>query len=166
MKYQAGDYEAVHQTPIWRERANFIFSAFLGTKNGKNEWEQLWGERIGPRKFILCCIPFFAYDLALGDEIDTGDNFVFKEVTKTSGQITFRVWFGEIPQIQRDVIVEKIVKFNSLLEVSSKNLLGISVSSNKDTEYLYKYLYFKEKCGLLTFEIGNKHDLCIKIGKE
>jgi hypothetical protein len=37
MKYQNGEYEAVHQSPIWRDRANFVFAAHIGCKDGKNE---------------------------------------------------------------------------------------------------------------------------------
>ena len=38
-------------------------------KDGKNEWEQLWGKEVGPQRCIVCCIPFFVYDVALGDEV-------------------------------------------------------------------------------------------------
>src|SRR4051812_39331664 len=94
MKYAPGEYEAVHQSPVWRERANFIFAAHLGTRDGENEWEQLWGQRTAERRFIVCCIPFFANDISLGDEIETDDDFVFQQVVERSDQTTFRVWFG------------------------------------------------------------------------
>lgn len=77
MKYKAGDYVAVHSAPLWRERANFIFAAHQGMKEGKNEWEQLWGQALASQRYIVCCIPFFLYDVALRDEVEIDANLVF-----------------------------------------------------------------------------------------
>lgn len=92
MKYQEGDYEATHSTPVWRDRSNFFFAAYLGAKDGRNEWEQLWGQKVAPQRFVLCCIPFFVQDVALGDEIETDADFVLQRVVRKSRQVTFRVW--------------------------------------------------------------------------
>jgi hypothetical protein len=35
MKYEPGDFAAVHRSPIWRERANFIFFVHIGKKAEK-----------------------------------------------------------------------------------------------------------------------------------
>jgi hypothetical protein len=32
--------------------------------------EQLWARQVGDRHFELCCIPYFVYDLALGDVVE------------------------------------------------------------------------------------------------
>jgi hypothetical protein len=59
MKYNIGDDEAVHREPIWRERANFIVAAHLGTNEGKNQWEQIWSRQISPYRFEICSIESF-----------------------------------------------------------------------------------------------------------
>jgi hypothetical protein len=43
-----------HETPVWRERANFIIGAAL---DAPGKWEQLWARQVSPNRFELCCIP-------------------------------------------------------------------------------------------------------------
>ncbi|MHB1259988.1 MAG: hypothetical protein ACYCY4_16750 [Thiobacillus sp.] len=31
---QAGDYDAVHVNPVWRDKANFIIAVYLGGERG------------------------------------------------------------------------------------------------------------------------------------
>ena len=155
MKYQAGEYEAVHQSPIWRDRANFVFAAHIGTKDGKNEWEQLWGKKTAPQRFILCCIPFFAHDVALGDEVEIDDDFVLKKVIRHSGQTTFRVWFGDQNSGTRQKLVREIEEIKPLMEWSSENLLALS-TSEAGAQELADYLQARENEGLLQYETGRR----------
>jgi hypothetical protein len=153
MKYQNGDYEALHESPIWRDRADFILSAFLGAKNGKNEWEQLWGERVSETQFRLCCIPFFAKDLALGDEVDTDPDFVVRSVVRPSGNYTFRVWLGGQ---SGEVRVNALTKLETLgvdIEWSSENLLALNVSP-EHAQGLADSLATLESAGELKYESG------------
>ena len=86
---------AVHQAPIWREHADFIITAALD----KGRWEQLWARQIEPTLFEICCVPFFVYDLALADHVETAPmlekEYVVTRVVKRSGRQVFRVWFGD-----------------------------------------------------------------------
>ena len=59
--------------------------------------EQLWTRKIDAFRFEICCIPFFIYNLSLGDEVDTDDNFTVKNIARPSGQYTFRVWAKNTP---------------------------------------------------------------------
>jgi hypothetical protein len=153
MKYQAGDYEAMHSSPIWRHRANFVFAAHLGTNEGKNEWEQLWGQKVGPQRFILCCIPFFVRDVALGDEVETDADFVLQRVVRPSGQVTFRVWFGDQDATTRQELVSEIEAMKPQMEWSSENLLALSVME-AEAQLLADKLQFRENEGLLQYESG------------
>src|SRR6185312_6187921 len=58
---------ATHHQPVWRSRANFIVAA----KVDDTHWEQLWTQRLEHNQYLICCIPFFVYDLALGDVVST-----------------------------------------------------------------------------------------------
>lgn len=153
MKYQAGEYEAVHQSPIWRDRANFVFAAHLGTKDGKNEWEQLWGQKKGPQRFVLCCIPFFVQDIALGDEVETDADFVLQRVIRHSGQVTFRVWFVAQDAAIRDKLIREIETMRPLMEWSSENLLALS-APEAEALRLADHLHSREQQGLLQYETG------------
>lgn len=153
MKYQVGDYEATHSTPVWRDRSNFVFAAYLGAKGGKNEWEQLWGQKVAPQRFVLCCIPFFVQDVALGDEVETDSDFVLQRVVRQSGQVTFRVWFGGQSVTTRQELVSEIEAMKPFMEWSSENLLALSVSES-EAQGLADYLNAQEKQGLLQYETG------------
>lgn len=154
MKYQAGEYEAVHQAPVWRDRANFIFTAHLGVKDGKNEWEQLWGQKTGTCRFVVCCIPFFAQDIALGDEVETDVDFVLQRVVHRAGQTTFRIWFGEQDVATRETLVREIEAMKPLMEWSSENLLALSLSDDAEAQSVADYLQVREEQGLLLYETG------------
>jgi len=154
MKYQTGEYEAVHRTPIWRDRANFVFAAHLGVKDGKNEWEQLWGQKTATHRFMLCCIPFFVQDIALGDEVETDADFVVQRVVHRSGQITFRVWFGGQNKATREALVREIEAMKPSMEWSSENLLALSASDEAEAQRIADYLQANEEKGLLQYETG------------
>jgi hypothetical protein len=153
MKYEAGEHVAVHSDPIWRDRANFVFAAHQGTKDGKNEWEQLWGQQVAPQRCVVCCIPFFVHDVALGDEVEIDTNFVLQRVVRSSGQVTFRVWFGDQDVAARQRVVREIEAMNRLMEWSSENFLALSVLE-VDAQQLADYLQLRENESLLQYETG------------
>lgn len=153
MKYQTEDYEAVHQSPVWRDRANFVFAAHLGVKDGKNEWEQLWGQKTASRRFVVCCIPFFIHDVSLGDEVETDADFVLQRVVRSSGQVTFRVWFGGRDAAKRQDLLRGIEEMRPLMEWSSDNFLALSVPE-AEAQCLADYLQNHENEGLLQYETG------------
>jgi hypothetical protein len=153
MKYQPGEYEAIHRSPIWRDRANFVFAAHIGVADGKNEWEQLWGEKVGPQRFVLCCIPFFARDVSLGDEVETDSDFVLRDVIRSSGQVTFRVWFGGSVASTNEELVQGLGAVGPLMEWSSENLLALSIAE-AEAQGLADYLHMLEQQGLIQYETG------------
>lgn len=153
MKYKAGEYMAVHLTPIWRERANLVFAAHHGTKDGKNEWEQLWGAEITPTRCLVCCIPFFVHDVSLGDEVEIDEKFVLQRVIQRSGQVTFRVWFGDGWVNNREIILREVEDMKILMEFYSENLLALSVFHDGAQE-VADYLHLQEQHGLLRYETG------------
>jgi hypothetical protein len=57
-------------------------------------WEQLWVEKTKDNEFILCCIPFFAYGIALGDEVSVrrGQEFdwLVDAVLEDAGEVAVR----------------------------------------------------------------------------
>jgi hypothetical protein len=153
MKFQTGDYEAVHLSPIWRDRADFIVAAYLGMKVGRREWEQLWAQKVASHRFRLCCIPFFTRNLALGDEIETDADFVFTRLIRTEDQTTFRVWFGGQTSATKEGMTREIQAMGALMEWSSDNLLALSVLRD-DSQRLADHLHARERAGLLLYENG------------
>src|SRR5437016_12137654 len=61
--------DVIHPEPVWRERADFIISAPLLLEEGRAEQLSAWHEE--DHLFEICCIPFFVFDVALGDVVET-----------------------------------------------------------------------------------------------
>ena len=123
----------VHLSPIWEHRSDFILHAPVEDNGCLGNREQLWGRKVAPNRVEICCIPFFVYDLALGDivefELDSEQRPVFKKVVRPSGHCTFRVWFGECrnPTARDDVLAE-MQRLGSPVEWYSENLLAVDAA--------------------------------------
>lgn len=144
--------EAQHSEPVWRDRSNFVIAAGI---EGDREvaTEQLFARQIGPYRFELCCIPFFLYDLALGDVVETDQDYVVLKVVDPSGRYVFRIWFGDTEH-PRDEIVERLIELGALLEWSSANLLAVDARDEDHAQQIADYLAAAEAEDLLLFEAG------------
>ena len=156
----------MHLNPVWRDRANFIIGAWVppieegSTIRG---WEQLWSRQLADNRFEICCIPFFASDLALGDEVETatedGETYIIQRVVKPSGHWTFRTWFGDLPDpvIRNEVadeVLREVEQLGCLTEWYSANLLGISAPSDSQAQAVADLLCRREQLGHLTYQTG------------
>ncbi len=153
--FRLGDYVAIHENPVWRDKSDFIIRAYLEENEGRNEWEQLWARRLDDRRFSLCCIPFFVYDLALGDEVETDGNYVVQNVIRPSGQFTFRIWFGDSTKLGiKDEVLRRLESIGVLSEWSSANLLAVSAVDAVQAQEAANYLFVRQNVGDLTYETG------------
>lgn len=87
VNYDAGDYCAQHEAPAWKGRADFICLARI---DDTPRWEQLWVRREEGGTFLVCCVPFFLYDLSLGDSVELDESNIVNGVVKRGGHTTFR----------------------------------------------------------------------------
>ena len=154
MTYQTGDYEAVHQSPAWRGQADFIFSTHIGIRDGRNEWEQMWGKKVAPTRFMVCCIPFFAKDIALGDVVETDSLFTFQKVVKRSGHITFRVWFESTDLELRRSTLRAVVAMEPIFEWSSENFCALSICGDLQSQNLANLLQTYEDQKIVSYDTG------------
>jgi len=147
----------VHQEPVWRERSNFVISAQLQEKDQPRRFEQLFARQLADDRFEVCCIPFFVYDLALGDVVVTSAKadrkYVVKSVAEPSGRYVFRVWFGESFQ-PRGEIADELKAIGSLLEWSSRNLLAVDAVDEEHAQLVADFLGERERLGHLVYETG------------
>lgn len=84
---------ASHPNPVNRPRPNFMLRAALDDLGDGDNFEQLWTKRVGEDLFEICCIPFFVYDLALGDVVQASadSGYVVRSVARRSGNGVVRV---------------------------------------------------------------------------
>jgi hypothetical protein len=142
--------DAVHEAPVWRDRANFVIGAPL-PEEGRSE--QLWARQLGDERFEICCIPFFLYDLALGDVVETDANFEVARVVARSGRFVFRVWFGKAFHPRQEV-ADELGELGALLEWSSANLLAVDAADEAHAQVIADYLAEQERAGRLMYETG------------
>jgi hypothetical protein len=155
---QSQEQFAVHQGPVWRERANFVIHAELPEEDHPKHFEQLWARQLSDDRFEVCCIPFFIYNLALGDVVATspkGDlRYVVTRVVRQSGRYVFRVWFGRSFH-PRDQIAGELQALGSLIEWSSLNLLAVDATDDEHAQLVADFLMEREKAGQLIYEAGH-----------
>lgn len=110
---------------------------------------------MGPagRRFEVCCIPFFVYDVALGDLVETDISYNILRVIEHSGRFVFRVWFGETFHPRQDV-ADELVARGALLEWSSANLLAVDAADEVHAQVIADYLSEEERADRLMFETG------------
>jgi hypothetical protein len=73
---------------VRRDKANFVIDAKLPEEG---RFEQLWARQVTQNTFELCSIPFFLYDVALGDIVQTheafGRKYMLDRVLRPSGHV-------------------------------------------------------------------------------
>jgi hypothetical protein len=142
--------EVIHPEPIWRDRADFIIGAPL-SEAGRAE--QLWARRVDGHLFEICCIPFFVFDLALGDLVETDGGYNIVGVVQHSGRSVFRVWFGESFR-PRQEIADQLSDLGALLEWSSVNLLAVDADGTSRAQVVADFLAEREAEGQLKYKTG------------
>ncbi|WP_263731027.1 DUF4265 domain-containing protein [Cellulomonas sp. SG140] len=125
----------------------------VDSANSKVNSEQLWARRLDDLCFELCCIPFFAYDIALGDIVETDERFTITRVSVPSGRYVFRAYFGE-SYYPRDIMAQELESRGALIEWSSTNLLAIDAKDHSHAAELAAYLQEHEDLGHLMYETG------------
>lgn len=147
----------LHEEPVWRDRSNFIINAELSEEDRPRKFEQLFVRQVTDDRFEVCCIPFFLYDIALGDVVATSPKddrkYVVTGVAKSSGRYVFRVWFGESFH-PRDEVAEELKALGSLVEWSSRNLLAVDATDKEHAQRVADFLAEREKAGHLVYETG------------
>lgn len=149
--------EAQHFEPVWRDRSDFVIAADVSSYSGLADTEQLWAMKVDENLFELCCIPFFVYDLALGDIVETAPagerRYMLSRVVERSGRLVFRVWFGESFH-PRDEIAAQLDELGALLEWSSPNLLAVDAADECLAKTISGWLLDQEQQGRLVYETG------------
>ena len=144
---------AVHAEPAWRERSDFIIAAEIESEGTGIDREQLWARRVDDRHFELCCIPFFVYDLALGDVVETDPDYLVTGVSTASGRYVFRVHSKQFADQGGD-LTGRLTEMGALLEWSSSTLLAVDARDLAHAQQVADLLQERENLGQLVYETG------------
>ncbi|SIN72214.1 DUF4265 domain-containing protein [Agromyces cerinus] len=149
------DQYSVHLDPIWRQRANFIINAPLPEEG---RYEQLWCRQVTEETFELCCIPFFLYDMALGDVVQTetqsGRKYMVSEVVERSGRYVFRAVFEPAMLGKREEVAARLTDLGALLEWSSASMIAVDARDAEHGQEIADFLFDHETKGRLIYETG------------
>lgn len=146
--------EAVHRDPIWRDRANFIIAVEIDPGDTDIATEQLWVRKIDDRHFELCCIPFFAYDLALGDVVEVDGDYLVQQVTNPSGRYVCRVHFPRGSLGLCDEVVLALAERAALVEWSSPSMFAVDARDATHGQEVADFLFEQQNFGRLVYETG------------
>lgn len=153
-----------HSFPIWRDRADFLIHAEV--PDVENTWEQLWCRRVTDVTFEICCVPFFIYDVSLGDIVEctvseaadgTYSEATLQSVVTRSGRGVVRVYSR-----QPDVLMSTLQEVQSLpavVEWSTPRFAAISCEDKETVSTLTGWLADLEVRGLLEYETGQQTDI-------
>jgi hypothetical protein len=146
-----------HLSPICREKSDYIIRVRTPDKNseGQDIWEQLWVKKHPDNIFEICCIPFYLYNVSLGDQVILHEEYRTIQVVSPSGHYTFRVWFGDScsPNV-REIVIQELTQYQCLFEWYSENLLAIDVPNSITAQLVADILAENEKAKYLVYETG------------
>jgi hypothetical protein len=150
-----------HDFPVWREKANFIIAVRLHDDvPNAVDWEQIWSTQVEENVFEVCCIPFFAYNIALGDLVTTSRQgsrkYAIEKVVEQSGHKTYRIWFLNMDNW--GIAVHAIRKLGCLVEKrwERSKLISVDAPTFAVAEQLEAYLKKQEDNQELNYEVGLK----------
>lgn len=151
-----------HPQPVWGERADFALQLRIETGNptldNPPRYEELPVQSLGDGFYRICCVPFFLYDLALGDVLKIGDGQL-QGVADESGHHTFRAYFGRafMPAARSVLIDELAIMPGVVTEWYSDDLLGLSAENDAVANELSRWLETAMSRGQLQYETGRTH---------
>lgn len=139
-----------HPEPARRADANYLIQALV--PDDPNTFEQLWVHKLGDDRFRVCCIPFFLYDVAMGDVVEWNDSDRMLRVVERSGSFVFRVWFD--PGADQSSTIASLESMGALVERSSARLIALDAPDDATASALSGFLVQAGRRGDLVFETG------------
>ena len=111
----------------WTELPNYVIEG-KGLYGGSEVTEQLWARKMGDGSFILLCLPFYLYGLALSDRVTVEATGTLK-VVEPSGRQLLRVWF-HTPKDEPEQFDREVGERGGRTEWYSRNLVAIDCSAS------------------------------------
>jgi hypothetical protein len=148
---------STHENPVWREKANYIIN--LPT-HWDGRYEQMWCRQVQETEFEVCCIPYFLYDIALGDILKAVpiDRQRHGEavVKECSGRGVFRVYFEVEQYRNQKAISADLNELGALVESwRSSDLLAVDARDDGQYQLIGNFLTRCSSRGFLSYESGS-----------
>jgi len=151
----------VHEDPTLHKKNYYIARIDLAPFGFDDLIEQVWLSRLSAAEFLMCCIPFRAYGLALGDVVRLSqDGSLITEIVRPSGNRVMRALLVDgLSSRERSAIAESLndVTRNADLmqEWSGDRYIAIDIPPSKKTDTLIDLLKSEQHNGRLFWEWGD-----------
>jgi hypothetical protein len=142
-----------HVSPAWRERSNYIANFDLNFDQLPFKREQLWLRKLPDAKFQLCCIPFFAKGIHLGDIVSLTSEGVVEAIVTPSGHWTLRLLFRS-DFTQRDEVIRDLEATGVTHERFTKSLYSLDTTDADHARNVMTLLDHHMDQGHLGYETG------------
>ncbi|NEK87839.1 DUF4265 domain-containing protein [Blastococcus saxobsidens] len=151
----------VEEHPDVAAATQTVWVAVYPAGDGEVAWEGLRARPSGEGRAVLVAVPVFAYDLALGDEVEVvataeGPLVVVRRL-QDAGRATFRVWFPDWPDLERDdraaELQRELGRFGCWFDVYSPSLVAVSAEPDA-VQAVADHLAEQERAGRFIFEPG------------
>jgi hypothetical protein len=146
-----------HPNPVWRNKANYTLIMKIDSEDDVLRHEELWARQVTNELFEICCIPFFIYDIHLGDIVrirQYGERNIVDGTMTPSGHHTFRVWFQTYsPAVKADVL-QSLHELGCQSETFSDQLVAVDAPDDAVAREVAIFLEDQMAKGALDYETG------------
>ncbi|CAM3943887.1 DUF2199 domain-containing protein [Kibdelosporangium persicum] len=147
-----------HNDPAWRAKSDHIAHVSLEQFGFPGLAEQLWLKKLENATYQVCCIPFRAYGMALGDIVDTTpDGATIIALKKLSGHRALRAFIpmtisGGVVEKSSSRINEAISTLGVLREWSGSRHVAVDIPPDVDPVDLVNVVQDEENAGRVVWE--------------
>jgi hypothetical protein len=146
-----------HPNPVWRGKANYTLIMKIDSEDDVLRHEELWARQVTDELFEICCIPFFIYDIHLGDIVrirQYGERNIVDGTMTPSGHHTFRVWFQTYSPAVKEDVLQHMQQLGCVMEAFSDQLTAVDAPDDATALQLAHYLEEQMATGALDYETG------------
>ncbi|WP_018684427.1 DUF4265 domain-containing protein [Actinokineospora enzanensis] len=146
-----------HPDPVWRPEPAFLAMVELAPFEIDGQREQLWFRRDEAGEYELCCVPFVAPGLALGDRVELDENWFVRGVRSKSGRHVLRLLFTEprppvgLPDA-RPAVVEAVRANGLLAEWNRDRFVAIDIPPGTDPMVVFDQVRAEIDAGSVLWE--------------
>ena len=149
-----------HKSPVWGDKSNMLLRMKADMTQPRSPVEEIPARKTPDGLYEICCVPFFVYDLNLGDKVEMRDvdgRNIVSDVVETAGHHTFRVWFQHNSRAVRDGVEEELRAMGCLIEWFDSHLLALSAPDTPTATRVAAFLEECEAARKCKFETGRTH---------
>jgi hypothetical protein len=147
----------MHEAPAWRPAEGYIALIDLGPFGFPDLNEQMWLKQTGEARYEVRCVPFRAYGIALGDEVELDSGKFISRITRGSGRRVLRIFFtdprpSENGEDARGSLIREVDSAGLLSEWSGDRHVAIDVPTGATMQGVYDSVTQEIEAGSAVWE--------------